>query len=109
MRFLSEFKNIVDFIQLEEPIKFDGYEAVGFFPYSIASISPKVPKVPRKLFQKLEDSLGKIMDNKIVVIFRDLENFGTDDFAIQFHDCGCRVGKLEDVVRYGGGQLTHKI
>jgi len=109
MRFLSDFQKIQEFIQLDEPIKFDGYEAVGFFPYSTASISPKVPKVPRKLFQELEESLRKIMDNKIVVIFRDLENFGTDDFAIQFHDCGCRVGKLEDVVGYGGSQLTNKI
>ena len=75
---------------------------VGYFPYSIASISNKGPKVSRNLFKDLEEKLRHLMDNKIVIICRDLERFGTDNFAIQFHDFGCRIGKLEDVVGYGG-------
>lgn len=108
MRFISDFPNFEDYKQLTDPIKFDGFEVVGFFPYSLASISNKVPKVPRKLFKELEEKLRQIMDNKIVIICRDLENFGTDDFAIQFHDLGCRVGKLEDVQAYGFGELKLK-
>jgi L-lysine 2,3-aminomutase len=32
-------------------------------------IHSKVPKVPRKLFEKLENDLREIMDNKVVVVF----------------------------------------
>lgn len=105
MRFISDFPKYEYYHKLEEPIKFDGYEVVGFFPYSIASISNKMPKVPRKLFKELETKLRSIMDNKVVIICRDLERFGTEDFAIQFHDAGCRIGKLEDVTGYGGREL----
>ncbi len=108
MRFISDFQKFEDFIQLPKPINFDGYEVIGYFPYSLASIKADVPKVPRKLFEELENKLRGIIDNKVVVIFRDTVNFGTDDFAIQFHDLGCRVGKLEDVVGYGGRELKIK-
>lgn len=104
-RYISDFIHYEQYHQLVEPIKFDGYEVVGFFPYSTASISNKMPKVPRKLFQELETELRGIMDNKIVIICRDLERFGTDNFAIQFHDSGCRIGKLEDVTGYAGREL----
>ena len=108
MRVISDFPKFKDFIQLTEPFKCDGFEVVGYFPYSIASISNKGPKVSRNLFKDLEEKLRHLMDNKIVIICRDLERFGTDNFAIQFHDYGCRIGKLEDVVGYGGRELTLK-
>lgn len=108
----SDFKKYKDYILLDKPIKFgDAYEVVGFFPYSVASIRHSGPKVPRALFAELENVLSKarVMDNKVVIICRDLVNFGTDDFAIQFHDLGCRVGALKEVIGYAGSALTIKL
>jgi len=109
MHFLRQFYNIDGFIKFDEPIKFSDFEIVGFFPYSIASVRSKL-KVPRGVYSAIEKELSmrRVLDNKIVIICRDLVDFGTDDFAIQFHDSGCRVGSLEDVVGYGGYELKEK-
>jgi hypothetical protein len=108
---VHHFKNIKEYTSLETPIRVDdSYEVVGFFPYTAAAIKTSSPKVARALFSKLETELSKarILDNKIVVICRDLVNFGTHDFAVQFHDGGCRLGGLEEVIGYAGSTLTIK-
>ena len=101
--------------KLETPIQINeenrkGFEIVGYFPYSIATIRNKHSKVPRRLFKEIEDACHKarFMDNKVVIVCRDLVDFGTDDFAIQFHDLGCRLGSLEDITGYAGSELTLK-
>jgi hypothetical protein len=110
MRFLSDFDKIEGFIKLSEAIKFNEFEVIGYFPYSTATIRSNV-KVPRSVYSSIEKELmlKRILDNKIVIICRDLVDFGTDDFAIQFHDSGCRIGGLEDVIGYGGRELKEKI
>lgn len=91
-----------------EPIDFGEFEAIGWFHYEVATLDPKhcVP-VPRALFNHVETVLQRkgVMDNKVVVIFRDKMNFGTDDFAIQFKDCYCKMGRWSDVIGYGGNDL----
>lgn len=106
-RTISEFDKFKYFNKLEVPIRINNdFEVVGFFGYSLASVRSDL-KMPRGAFAELEAKLRteRILDNKIVIICRDLVDFGTDDFAIQFHDSGCRVGKLSDVCGYGGGEL----
>lgn len=108
---IHHFENIEYYHKLETPIRIgEAYEVVGFFGYSIAAIKNTSVKVPRGLFSELETALHKarLMDNKIVVICRDLVNFGTHDFAVQFHDGGCRLGRLEEVIGYAGSSLTVK-
>ena len=100
------------FHKLETPIRIgennnDGFEIIGYFPYSVATIRNSCPKVARIVFKEIEDACKKarFMDNKVVVVCRDLVNFGTHDFAVQFHDSGCRLGYLNDIVGYAGREL----
>jgi len=109
---IHHFKTIEEYIPLDTPINISGaYEVIGFFPYSTAAIKTSGPKVARALFSELEKELSKarIMDNKIVVICRDLVDFGTQNFAVQFHDGGCRLGCLKEVIGYAGSALTFKV
>lgn len=106
-RTISDFDKFAHFNKLEVPIRINNdFEVVGFFGYSLASVKSDL-KMPRGAFAELEAKLltEKVLDNKIVVICRDLVDFGTDHFAIQFHDSGCRVGKLSAVCGYGGSEL----
>ena len=107
MKFIHQFESYQRYIKLDIPIDIGKAEVVGYFPYSTASIQNDSPKIPRKVMSAIEIILSEsgIMDNKVVMICRDTERFGTDDFAIQFHDCGVRIGKLEHVVGYGGEEL----
>jgi len=107
MRFLDFFEQCKNYIVLPTPVEGDKYQIVGYFPYSTASISNKCVKIPRAVMATMERLAqeNNCMDNKVVLICRDTERFGTDNFAVQFHDSGCRIGYLEDVVGYGGREL----
>ena len=106
LEFISDLKKLKDFIPFEEPVSFDGFEAIGYFPYEKAAIIDCV-SAPRNVFKEVENKLSRTryMDNKVVVVFRDLVNFGTKDFAIQFKDAYCKMGKISQIVGYGGRDL----
>jgi hypothetical protein len=102
------FKQFHGYHEFETPITFDGFEAIGMFEYRTASIQTEAC-IPRTLFFHIEEKLNQIhhkVDNKSVIIFRDTERFGTTNFAINFHDMRCRTGTWEEVVGYGGRELT---
>lgn len=109
---MRDFTKYAGYIQLDVPINFGQFEAIGWFPYERAQISNfrEVATPPRELFLFIEDALNRngISDNKYVVIFRDKVNFGTDDFAIQFKDCYCKIGSLDSVVGYACRELELK-
>ena len=100
--------NHKNFVRYEEPIIFDGFNAIGYFPYekarvSIASVLDNC-WIPRSVFADIEfkittNPFGRF-DNKIVVLFEDKTNWGTNDFAIMFHDLSCIVGKWSQVKDY---------
>lgn len=107
--FISDIKKLKDFIPLEEPIEFKGFRAIGYFPYEVASLSyNECAAVPRNVFAEIENVLARTryMDNKVVFVFEDLVNFGTDDFAIQFKDAYCKMGRLEHIIGYGAKKLN---
>lgn len=119
MRFLSSFDTIKGYVKLEQPLKVmlglnSGskceYEIVGYFPYSVATIKNTCVKIPRSFAKDIISTLNtkRLMDNKIVVICKDLVLFGTHDFAVQIHDSGCRIGSLDDVLMYDGTGLVSK-
>ena len=93
------------YIPFDNPIKFDGFEAIGYFPYESARI--RGYKVPRSVYSIFEREV--IKDNKVVVIFNDTTRFGTHDFAIFFHDLGAIIGQYEDITDYDGNELTYKL
>lgn len=102
-----------DFVLYEKPVQFDGFEAIGYFPYERARVRCPIDGVrpPRSLFEDIEACIqfhpdGRI-DNKCVVLFRDLTNFGTShQFAIFFHDLIAVLGTWDDVFSYDGKELT---
>lgn len=99
-----------DYKPFEEPIEFKGFNAVGYFPYEKATINLKVPRVPRNVFSHIENVLANTpyMDNKIVVVFKDTTRFNTRDFCISFQDSMCKMGKLDQIIGYGGQGLHMK-
>lgn len=110
MKYVSihQIKQLADFVVLEEPIEFKGYKAIGYFPYEKAQLNyQECAAVPRNLFSETETILSRsrYMDNKVVFVFEDTVNFGTDDFAIQFKDAYCKVGKLNQIIGYAGREL----
>jgi len=111
MRFTSDFEKLEGFIH--KPMDFnEEFDVVGYFPYEKAMIRGReIVKAPRKLYADIENKLAKmgINDNKIVVIFKDTVNFGTDDFALNLKDCWAKVGKLESVKQYTGEELKMNI
>lgn len=90
-----------DFIPFKEEIVFNGYKAIGYFPYETARV--RGIKVSRHLYSHVEQST--VHDNKTVVVFKDTTNFGTHDFAIFFHDLGAIIGGWGDVQDYNGLEL----
>ena len=107
--YIKDLDQFADYKQFEEPIQFKGFEAVGYFPYETASIKGCVP-MPRNVFSEIENILSRtrFMDNKIVVVFRDVVQFGTEDFAINFKDASAKVGSIDDIIGYGGRELKLK-
>jgi len=103
---MSQFTHFKDYIQLDKPIDFGKFEAIGWFPYEKAQITFKNNNEsacpPRTLFNHIENILNEIgiRDNKYVVIFKDKQRFGTDYFVIQFKDCCCKVGSLDCITGY---------
>lgn len=100
------------FLEYKEPVVFDGYEAIGYFPYETARLVTSFESycpVPRSIFAHIEEAIrispSAFMGNKVVIVFRDTTNFGTSDFVISFHDLSCRVGKWDHVVKYDGRPL----
>lgn len=88
------------------PIEFDGFKAIGYYPYESASIDI-TNKVccPRHVYSEIENTIrekANIQDNKWIVIFEDTTRFGTDNFAIFFKDCFAVIGKWKDIQPYGG-------
>jgi len=109
--FREDIEKLERFIKLSEPIDFGDYACIGYFPYHVANISEKTfPKVPRKVFNDIENVLQKnhIADNKAVYVFIDKINFGTDDFLLQLKDCWGRLGKFEHLIGYNGEKLEVK-
>lgn len=105
---LTKLKSLIDFVLLDQPIQFRGFKAIGYFPYEKAQLDISCVPVPRNLFEELEFELKSIMDNKIVVVFEDKTNFGTEDFAIQFKDAYCKMGALDNIVGYALRDLKTK-
>lgn len=102
---LNSIKELNSFIRFEEPIGFNGFKAIGYFPYEVAQLDyQECVAVPRNVFSEIEIRLSRTryMDNKVVIVFEDLTNFDTTDFAIQFKDSYCKIGRLDQIVGYGG-------
>ena len=85
-----------DYISFDIPIRFEGFMAIGYFPYETKRI--RGIKISRAAYQEINNTCVK--DNKVVVIFKDTINFSTQRFAIFFHDVGAILGKWEDIVKY---------
>jgi len=78
-----------------------GFKVLGFFPYHSKSIRNNV-RIPRKTLKELELILRKngINDNKFVVVCKDIINFETEDFAINFKDFYAIFGRWEEIEKY---------
>ena len=102
----QEITNDPDFILLEEPIRV-GKDCVilGGFPYEKASLYGPV-KLPRNAAMYIAASLANLpsshplLGNKVVIVCRDLVNFGTEDFAVFLKDAFCTFGRWEDIKKY---------
>lgn len=106
---INTFKSFVDFIPLAIPIEFKGFTAVGYFPYEKAQLHHDCVCTSRNLYDELERALHPIMDNKIVVVFEDNTRFNTNDFAVQFKDAYCKVGRLDQVMGYACRELKQNV
>ena len=109
---IHNIQKLIDYVSLEEPIEFKGFRAVGYFPYEVAQLNyQECAAVPRNVFSEIETVLGrtKYMDNKVVFVFQDTVNFGTNDFAIQFKDAYCKMGRLNHIMGYGSKELKSLI
>jgi len=107
--FIDDIKKLKDFVTLEEPIEFKGFRAIGYFPYETAQLKyNECAAVPRNVFSEIENVLSRTryMDNKVVFVFEDTTNFATDDFAIQFKDAYCKMGRLEHIMGYAARELV---
>lgn len=105
---IYQIKQLKDFVVLEEPIEFKGFKAIGYFPYEKAQLNyQECAAVPRNVFSEIENVLARTryMDNKVVFVFEDTVNFGTENFAIQFKDAYCKMGKLGHIIGYAGREL----
>jgi hypothetical protein len=96
MIIMNEILKDKELILFKNEIIFEGYTAIGYFPYSTKRISGN--KISRALFTHIESQCVK--DNKVVVLFKDTTNFGTHNFAIFFHDYGSILGKWSDIINY---------
>ena len=103
---MVDFTKYKYYYNFDEPIEFNDFTAIGYFPYECAGIYNNV-KIPRDIYSKIEN-LIPVKDNKMVVIFQDNVNFGTENFAIFFKDYYASVGYWEDVTGYGGRKLELK-
>lgn len=113
MKYVSihDIKKFKDFVLLEEPIEFKGFKAIGYFPYEKAQLDyQQCVAAPRNVFSEIETVLSRTgyMDNKVVFVFEDFTSFNTDDFAIQFKDAYCKMGRLEQIIGYAGSELQTK-
>lgn len=103
-----------DFRRYKKPVFFDGYMAIGYFPYERARV--RVPwdgvRPSRELFAHVENAIqhspNAWMDNKCVILFEDLTGCGTTDFAIFFHDLSCVINTWDEVYAYNGKELTNE-
>lgn len=96
-----DFTKLKDFISLPTPINFGNYEAIGHFPYEKAQLSSKCVCIPNSIYAHIFTALpDQVRDNKIVVVFRVINRFNTENFAIQFKDGYCKVGEWADVQGY---------
>lgn len=108
---IYDIEKFVDFVVLEEPIEFKGFKAIGYFPYEKAQLNyQECVAVPRNVFSEIENVLARTryMDNKVVFVFQDFTSFSTDDFAIQFKDAYCKMGRLDHIIGYAGRELQTK-
>ncbi len=106
--FISDLRELKSFILFEEPVEFKGFRAVGYFPYETAQLNYKeCVAAPRSVFAEIENILARTryMDNKVVIVFEDTTDFGTDNFAIQFKDAYCKMGMLNQIIGYAGTEL----
>lgn len=103
----EELLNHPDFILLSKPLNVQNqFEIIGGFPYSKACLygSVKLPYgVARIVKGALYDYLRSthpLRDNKVVIVCRDLVEFGTEDFALFIKDAFCSFGKWEEIRVY---------
>ena len=93
------------FIRYEVPVQFEGFKAIGYFPYHTASVRPgNCNHPPRTLYNWIEKVLPRT-DNKYVVLFEDEVDFATSNFAIYFKDYYAAIGNWEDVKAYDSKEL----
>lgn len=105
---ISMLKELKDFIPLEEVIDFKGFKCIGYFPYEKAQLVNDCVSVSRNIFSEVELVLSRTnyMDNKTVFIFQDTTNWETKDFAIQFKDSFCKMGRINQIIGYAGQELV---
>lgn len=109
----THFNQYKDYKSLSAPIPMLGgtIALLGWFPYEKAQLSNECVKVPRTVYDGILEAIESIdgcehiLDNKIVLVFKDLVNFNTDDFALQLKDSFGKIGRWEDVIGYGGREL----
>lgn len=104
---LSTIMQKKTFIKFEEPINFSGFNAIGYFPYETAQMKyGECVRVPRSVFSEIEKLLSKsgYRDNKMVVVFEDTTDMGTQNFAIHFKDGFCKMGSLDQIIPYSSRQ-----
>lgn len=82
---------MIEMIKFTQPVEFEEFSAIGYYPYKTAFISGSV-QLPRTLFSHIEKKLPRT-DNKWVVVFK-AEN---SSFAIFFKDNYCKLDKLSEI------------
>jgi len=107
------FDKCENFIAKEVDLEDHGCKVIGYFPYSTAKVGQanSCVSIPRSVIHELEHTLQQkhiLNDNKVVVIFQDTTNFGTENFAIQFKDLFAKIGSWDDVLDYDGYELKEK-
>ena len=105
---MRDFTQYRDYIPFPSPIPFDGFEAIGMFPYEKAQLLNGLVRVHANIFDHLYEALREHMDNKVVVIFKDTRRFNTENFAIQWKDGMCKMGDWRDVIGYANQELYIK-
>ena len=86
----------------DNPIDFEEFEAIGYYPYSVAKL-PDLVAIPRRTFSHILNYMWLNHDidipNKSVVVFKDKVNFGTENFCIYFKDAYCKIGRLDQIIK----------
>lgn len=99
MTFTWDLEKDKNYRKLDEIDVVGSIKLIGLFPYETKRI--RGVKVPAEMYAGVLDVCRNVIDNKIVMVFNDPDAFGTAHaFGLFYHDGGCVIGEIEDIVDY---------